>query len=204
MAEEKVDFDEEEDLNDGYKYIEKGSDLLPSSQQADKQAGTNDYQVAGLITVKRNNKHIDMIQKCIGQITISYEGDDRYRYGTGTVYKHLDGKYYLVITCAHNLVYYDDETNGKEKAKQIFFLPNGIQDENTRLKCVEWIAHEQYDPNIPHSEHDIGIILCYDARKVYKKEILPYIIMNDVISIGQCKKAVLKGCSIYGYPVKGK
>eukprot|EP01084_Bolivina_argentea_P178622 308727_1 len=81
MAEEKFDFDEEEDLNDGYKHIKKGSELLPSSRQGDKQGGSNDYKLGGLVTIKQNQKNIDIIQKCIGQITISYEGDDTYRYG---------------------------------------------------------------------------------------------------------------------------
>eukprot|EP01084_Bolivina_argentea_P226512 382620_1 len=147
MAEEKFDFDEEEDLNDGYKYIKKGSELLPSSRKRDKQCGSDNYNLGGLITIKQNQQNIDIIQKCIGQITISYEGDDTYRYGTGTIYKNLQGKYYLGITCAHNLIYHNDDTNTKEKAKKIYFLPNGIQDENTRLQCIEWMAHEKYDPN---------------------------------------------------------
>eukprot|EP01084_Bolivina_argentea_P002767 5131_1 len=116
MSEEKDYVKRKKRLNDGYKYIKEGSELLATSGQREKQGSTN-YEVNDLVLVKRQNKNIDIIQRCIGQLSTSYDGNDSYRYGTGTLYKHLKGKYYLILTCAHNLVYYNDETNCVEKAK---------------------------------------------------------------------------------------
>eukprot|EP01084_Bolivina_argentea_P030748 56924_1 len=183
-------------IDDGYQYMKHKNKLLASSDKSIKQSG-NDYKLS-LIPVKRVD-NIDIIQKCIGQLSISYDnekdvnGNDIYRYGTGTMYKQLDKKYYLVITCAHNLTYFNDKTHSKEKVKKLFYLPTGIQDQKTRLKCIEWVAHPQYNPNTSHCPHDIGIILCYDGLKYYKKQ---NINVNDVICIKKCNKNILKNCNI--------
>eukprot|EP01084_Bolivina_argentea_P170754 295884_1 len=98
MVDEKGDTDNE--IDDGYENVRKHA-LLASSEKRSQQSGS-DYKVENLKTVKRN-ANIDTIKKCIGQIMISYDGSNDYFYGTGTVYKVLNAKYCLIITCAHNL-----------------------------------------------------------------------------------------------------
>eukprot|EP01084_Bolivina_argentea_P298045 513540_1 len=196
LEEENEDADE---VNDGYQYVKLENELLASYQKRVKQNDREVYHVQQLKTIK--TKDMDIIQKCTGQIAISYDNNDKYRYGTGTIYKHLEGKYYLIITCAHNLTYFDDETNKKKKAKKIFYLPNGMMDQKTRLKCIHWIAHEHYNPNISHCSNDIGIILCYDGLKYYKKQKVQ---VDKFIHIEACKDVLLKYCSIFGYPIKMK
>eukprot|EP01084_Bolivina_argentea_P294021 505807_1 len=202
----KYNQDIEEKINDGYKYVEQTDNLLASgsSSKRSKQNDSNKDNakieiLKKLITITRSEE-TDKIQKCIGQVTISYDGNNNaYRYGTGTIYKHLDGKYYLMITCAHNVVYFNDRNNKKQYAKKLFYLPNGIQDEDTRLICIEWIAHPNYNPNITHCPYDIGIVLCYDPRKYCKKNNLN---VNEFIRINNWNKNQLKHCKIFGYPVK--
>eukprot|EP01084_Bolivina_argentea_P170753 295883_1 len=98
VVDEKDDTDNE--IDDEYENVRK-HELLASSEKRSRQDGAN-YEVANLKTVKRNGQ-IDTIKKCIGQIMISYDGSNDYFYGTGTVYKVLNAKYCLIITCAHNL-----------------------------------------------------------------------------------------------------
>eukprot|EP01084_Bolivina_argentea_P170755 295886_1 len=160
LAEEKHDTDN--DIDDGYKNVTKHA-LLASSEKRGQQNGTN-YEVK-LKTVKTDN--IDFIQKCIGQIMISYDGSDNYFYGTGTMYKQFNSKYCLILTCAHNLVEYNDIKKSKQKATKIFYLPKGINHNKIRLECIDWVAHEKYDPNIKHCPYDIGVILCCDGFKYY-------------------------------------
>eukprot|EP01084_Bolivina_argentea_P170756 295887_1 len=106
-------------IDDGYQYIKRKNKLLASSDKRLKQDGSEDYKLS-LMPVKRGDD-IDIIQKCIGQISISFDnekdidGNDVYRYGTGTMYKKLDNKYYLIITCAHNLTYFNDKRHSKKK-----------------------------------------------------------------------------------------
>eukprot|EP01084_Bolivina_argentea_P282879 484335_1 len=203
--EKKSNIDDEEYINDGYKYVKEKDKLLASisikrSKQNDSIKDAAKIEIMKKLMAVTRNEETDDIQKCIGQITISFDGSENtYRYGTGTIYKHLGGKYYLVITCAHNLVYFDDIKNGKEKAKKLFYLPNGVQDQNNRLVCIDWIAHKDYNARIDHCENDIGIILCYDAKKYYKKN---NINVNESIRIDTCIKDKIKRCKIFGYPVK--
>eukprot|EP01084_Bolivina_argentea_P227353 383972_1 len=131
---------------------------------------------------------------------ISFDGSTDYFYGTGTVYKLLNSKYCLIITCAHNLIQYNEAAQSKQRAKQLYYLPNGKQDESKRLICVDWIAHEKYNPNIPHCQYDLGIVLCYDGIKYYKKEDINI----NAIRINEYKKNMLKNCHIFGYPVKAE
>eukprot|EP01084_Bolivina_argentea_P050094 92107_1 len=111
MADEKHDTDNE--IDDGYENVKK-HELFASSEKRRRQGGSN-YEVTNLKTVKRN-AYIDTIKKCIGQIMISFDGSNDYFYGTGTVYKVLNSKYYLVLTCAHNLIEYNEETKSKKRA----------------------------------------------------------------------------------------
>eukprot|EP01084_Bolivina_argentea_P254256 427411_1 len=191
------------EINDGYHYVERTDNLLASRSKRTKQNDSNKngakMEIMKNLTAIKRYEETDQIQKCIGQVTISRDGGSTYRYGTGTVYKQLHGKYYLVITCAHNLVYFNDKANKKENAQKLFYLPNGVKDESVRLVCVEWIAHEKYDPNRSHCPYDIGLILCYDPTKYYKKQ---NINVNEFVSIDKYKKQTLKRCNIFGYPVK--
>eukprot|EP01084_Bolivina_argentea_P083235 150718_1 len=92
------------------------------------------------------------------------------------------------------------QQNQKKEHNNYFFLPNGKQDESKRLVCVDWVAHEHYNPNIKHCPYDIGIILCYDGIKYYKKQNINI----DAIRINEYKKDFLKNCHIFGYPVKAE
>eukprot|EP01084_Bolivina_argentea_P064507 117632_1 len=89
--------DSDEEIDDEYKIVEKTDNLLASS--AKKRAKQNDSNKEKtkneiekkLISIERNEE-TDDIQKCIGQVVISWDGsDDDYYYGTGTVYKKLEG-----------------------------------------------------------------------------------------------------------------
>eukprot|EP01084_Bolivina_argentea_P155931 271717_1 len=110
--------DSEEEIDDGYKIVQKTDNLLASGvKKRNKQSDSNKENTKNeikekLISIERNEEPDD-IQRCIGQVVISWDGsDDDYYYGTGTVYKQLEGKkYYLIITCAHNLVKLDDKEN---------------------------------------------------------------------------------------------
>eukprot|EP01084_Bolivina_argentea_P003474 6525_1 len=201
---EEID-DSDEEIDDGYKIVQKTDNLLASGmKKRDKQNDSNKENAKNeieknLISIKRNEESDD-IQKCIGQVVISYDGsDDDYYYGTGTMYKQLGGKkYYLIITCAHNLVKLDDKKNELKSAAKLFYLPNGVKQQGIRLQCLHWIAHESYDARIDHCENDIGIILCYDGKKYYKKQ---NINVNEIIRIDTYNRNELKSCRIFGYPV---
>eukprot|EP01084_Bolivina_argentea_P287767 493794_1 len=196
------DIDYIDNINDGYKYVKRTDTLLASHSKRVKQNDSNKSsanQIMNTLTQIARGKETDKMQKCIGQVAISYDGDDEYYYGTGTVYKHLDSKYYLVITCAHNLIYSDDRNNKQEKAKKIFYLAKGIKCEKIRLTCIEWIVHEQYNADLKHCPNDIGIILCKDSKKYYKKQ---KINVNELIRIDSSKKNELENCNVFGYPVK--
>eukprot|EP01084_Bolivina_argentea_P287765 493788_1 len=202
---EKENKDIDEDINDGYKPIKQMDKLLSGGSKRSKQnenirIKSTKIEIMDKLSQVTRNEETDKIQKCIGQICISYDGDDNeYRYGTGTTYKHLNGKYYLVITCAHNLVHFDDIKNKKQTAKKLFYLPNGVQDQKNRLKCIDWMAHEQYNARMDHCPYDIGMILCHDPKKYYQKQKLN---INEFIRIDKTNKNHLKRCYIYGYPVK--
>eukprot|EP01084_Bolivina_argentea_P072350 131369_1 len=177
---EKKNNDNDEDnqdadtINDGYKHVKLTNKLLPSDYNRSKQNKNKNkektkIEIMNKLMLITRSEETDKIRKCIGQITISYDGTDNYYYGTGTVYKQLEKRYYLVITCAHNLVRYDDIKNEKVYARKLFFLPNGIQEQNNRMVCINWMAHKKYNADIKHCSYDIGIILCYDSRKYYTK-----------------------------------
>eukprot|EP01084_Bolivina_argentea_P294022 505808_1 len=146
IVEEK---DIEEEINDGYKYAKHTHTLLASSpkikrsKQNDSDKSNPKDEIMKKLTPVTISEETDKIQKCIGQVKISYDGTDTYYHGTGTIYKQLNSKYYLMITCAHNLVDFNERNNKKEYAKNIFYLPNGVQDQDTRLVCINWIAHER-------------------------------------------------------------
>eukprot|EP01084_Bolivina_argentea_P213647 362778_1 len=120
MEDEKYDEEIDEELDDGYNIGTLKNPLLASNDKTTKQSG-GDYKLT-LLPVK--GTVIDLMQKCIGQIAISYDnekdahGDPIYRYGTGTVYKQITSKYFLILTCAHNLAYFNDEKQKTEKAKK--------------------------------------------------------------------------------------
>eukprot|EP01084_Bolivina_argentea_P064508 117633_1 len=100
---EEID-DSDEEIDDEYKIVEKTDNLLASGIK--KRAKQNEEETKNektknektkieikenLISIKRNEEPDD-IQKCIGQVVISWDGsDDDYYYGTGTVYKKLEG-----------------------------------------------------------------------------------------------------------------
>eukprot|EP01084_Bolivina_argentea_P030749 56926_1 len=168
--EENDEEDTDEELNDGYAYVKNKNNLLASSEKGMKQ-NSQKYEIKDL--VKASN--MDVIHQCIGQITIDNgqkndKGDPVYRYGTGTIYKKLDDKYYLIITCAHNMTHFNDKLNVNKLAEKLFFLPKGMQDQTVRLKCIKWNPHPDYNARIDHCGNDIGIILAYDAVKHYKKK----------------------------------
>eukprot|EP01084_Bolivina_argentea_P052442 96332_1 len=152
-----------------------------------------------IAVTKGEEKH--QIQKFIGSIAVDYDGKENekgktLRFGTGTIYKHLFGKYYLCITAAHNLVYFDDKKGKKERVNQVWYLPYGRKEQGCRLKCIDWIAHESYNARIDHDENDIGIILCYDSRKNYKKQNLN---VNDCVQIDVSCEEKLTDCNLYEY-----
>eukprot|EP01084_Bolivina_argentea_P021669 40263_1 len=204
----------DDEIYDDYKADNINQQLFASSNkglQQNKQDKSAESQINELETVNRE-KDIDEIQRFIGQIAISFKdlSVNSYYYGTGTVYKHLRGKYYIVLTCAHNLL------RGKNQpAVKLFYLPEGINKKNDekkesnetktqkkaiRLECVEWKYYQKYNPKLLHCKNDIGIILCYDGCKYYKKLNLEENV-NDYIAIefNQNKKK-FKKCHIYGYP----
>eukprot|EP01084_Bolivina_argentea_P223939 378785_1 len=81
--------DSDEEIDDGYKIVQKTDNLLASAvKKRDKQSESNKENTKNeikenLISIKRNEESDD-IQKCIGQVVISYDGsDDNYYYGTG-------------------------------------------------------------------------------------------------------------------------
>eukprot|EP01084_Bolivina_argentea_P223940 378786_1 len=87
-GDEEID-DSDEEIDDGYKIVQKTDNLLASAvKKRDKQSESNKENTKNeikenLISIKRNEESDD-IQKCIGQVVISYDGsDDNYYYGTG-------------------------------------------------------------------------------------------------------------------------
>eukprot|EP01084_Bolivina_argentea_P091074 163999_1 len=113
------DEDSDEEIDDGYKPVQQTDNLLASGIK--KRAKQNEKETTfitylkkktknektknektknertkieiekNLMPIKRNEEPDD-IQKCIGQVQISWDGsDDDYYYGTGTVYKKLKG-----------------------------------------------------------------------------------------------------------------
>eukprot|EP01084_Bolivina_argentea_P234560 394892_1 len=176
----KYDEDIDENIEDEYKYVKQENKLLASDTRRLKQNSKEKYQVN--LKIVRRDSDMDAIQKCIGQIAISFAGEkgangnDVYRYGTGTVYKQLDKKYFVIITCAHNLCYFDDRTNSKKKAQRIFFLPNGHVQQDNRLVCVDWIYHPEYNPRIDHCVNIIHQFTNSSIRYLH-------IIMNSIQTI---------------------
>eukprot|EP01084_Bolivina_argentea_P077633 140858_1 len=199
----------DDEIYDDYK-PDKHKQLLASSNRGLQQNDTPAQSSARTLEKVNREPDIDEIQWFIGQICITYKdlSADSYYYGTGTTCKHLGGKYYVVLTCAHNLLRKKDQP-----ATQLFYLPKGknISEEDERkeknmqkemrLQCIKWQYYDKYNPDMMHCQNDIGIILCYDARKYYKKLKLDEDI-NDIIDIAFSKnKKKLKYCNIYGYPV---
>eukprot|EP01084_Bolivina_argentea_P052443 96333_1 len=146
---------------------------------------------------KGEEKH--QIQKCIGQVAIDFYGNGKMRYGTGTIYKHLGGKYYLAITAASNLVFVNDKICEQERTNKVFYLPYGLKDQSVRLLCVDWITHESFNARVDHDENDIGIVLCWDGLKHYRKQKVK---VNDCVRIEASCQDQLTDCNIYGYPVQ--
>eukprot|EP01084_Bolivina_argentea_P119657 212152_1 len=115
------------------------------------------------------------------------------------MYKKLDdSRYCYIITCSHNLVRWNDKLDKKQAATNLWYLPKGSQYENVRLKCIDWIYNDKYDPVKQHCAYDIGIILCYDKKEYYHN-----INANKLFQIDAWKKKKLSGCNIYGYPSIG-
>eukprot|EP01084_Bolivina_argentea_P091075 164000_1 len=98
------DEDSDEEIDDGYKPVQQTDNLLGSgvkkrakqNKEETKNEKTENERTKieiekNLMPIKRNEEPDD-IQKCIGQVQISWDGsDDDYYYGTGTVYKKLKG-----------------------------------------------------------------------------------------------------------------
>eukprot|EP01084_Bolivina_argentea_P190444 327266_1 len=207
VLEESKDDETDDEIDDGYQKVQdkNKSKLSANSHKGSKQI---DYgvqrEIEKLLFIIQRDKEIDNLQKCIGQIGTCFgiknkDGSDLYGYGTGTIYKQILKKYYLVITCAHNLVRFNETTNKPEEAHKLFFFPNGIKDQDTRLICVYSRFHPEYKADSTHSPNDIGLILCYDGTKHYeKKKINP----NEIVEIKTCNKDALYRCDLYGYPAK--
>eukprot|EP01084_Bolivina_argentea_P287766 493790_1 len=134
--EEKENKDIDEDVNDGYKHVQQIDNMLPTdlnskrSKQNESNKQNAKIEIMKKLLVVTRGEETDKIQKCIGQVLVAYEkGSKIYRFGTGTIYKQSDRKYYLAITCAHNLVYFNDRNNRTQNVEKIFYLPNGVQDQ---------------------------------------------------------------------------
>eukprot|EP01084_Bolivina_argentea_P058624 107044_1 len=186
MADNKYeeDYDTTDDeINDGYKPDNMKKNLLATSNRGFQQNHNDPLSQSSPNTLEKVNRSndIDEIQNFIGQIAIIYKDlpAKTYYYGTGTNYKHvLSNKYYIILTCAHNLL-----RRKNQPAVKIFYLPQGMkqiesndekkesnkQTEEPRLECISWRYYPKYNPELMHCANDIGLILCYDGCKYYKK-----------------------------------
>ena len=182
-----TDSDTDTEFKDAY-HTQKETKVA-STNKSLKQAGNDDKYQIKLSKVKRDTD-MDLIHSLIGQIAISYEGetdDDGnavYSYGTGTVYKRLAKKYFMILTCGHNVVHINDTNSKTEKVAKIFFLPKGHTDQDTRLVCVDWRAHPWYNVRMDHCPNDLGIVLAYYPKKYYENETInfeEYISINGIM-----------------------
>lgn len=86
---------------------------------------TTETDLRKKVTIVQPNK----LESDIGQLLLKFEDD--YYIGTGTIFRQLDGRVY-VITCAHNLVHWYPGGNYLLKACGGYFFPGRTND---RIPC---------------------------------------------------------------------
>eukprot|EP01084_Bolivina_argentea_P275671 470186_1 len=142
-----------------------------------------------------------IITKCTGQILSKFnDGTESWQGGTGTVFKKLNNKYYILVTCAHNIVKYEAAGDTGLEADDIIFFPDPTN-RKIQMKGIMWYYPKgQHKLDAKHCAYDIALIVVYDEKNNYfsKSKINDKIKLKDSISMND--ERLIK-CNINGYPV---
>ena len=150
----------------------------------------------------------------IGLLRLVFEVEDKKEkvfFGTATVFcvDNKKGCCYA-LTCAHNLLHYDQFTDNKFYLKKAWFerrlskwsLFSGYTSESFKRYCIVYYDfHEKYDPRaVSPSTYDIGIIAFYDPDKFYHDNCHRFGRLPYAKKIAGCGKNGIKNLYIAGFP----